>query len=148
MSTLAEDTGVPIAVAAEQIGVHPRTLRRYIADGRLNAVRYTSQVVRIHKADLDVFLEGNIRVVTGTGICYVPRQDQPVRPEVVNGMSFLSYKGGERRATASGGRLYRVRKISEGKWAAERMEKRRWAFLGFAPTSDAAEGVANDTEFT
>lgn len=69
----ADETGLPIAVAAETLGIHPRTLRRYIGDGRIHAVRYTSQVVRILQSEIDAFLEHNIRIDTGTGTCYVPR---------------------------------------------------------------------------
>lgn len=75
-----EDTGMPISEAADQLGIHPRTLRRYISDGRLVATRYTSQVVRIHQEDLEEFLENNIRMVTGVGTCYVPRLEPKPQP--------------------------------------------------------------------
>lgn len=70
----ADETGLPIQAAAERLGIHPRTLRRYISDGRLTAVRYTSQVVRIKLAELERFQDQNIRIETGTGTCYVPEQ--------------------------------------------------------------------------
>lgn len=76
----AEETGLPIAAAAEMLGIHPRTLRRYISDGRLRAIRYTTQVVRIQRDEIEAFLEGNIRVETGTGTCYVPRQPDAPAP--------------------------------------------------------------------
>lgn len=77
----AEDTGLPIQAAAERLGIHPRTLRRYISDGRLTAVRYTSQVVRIKLSELERFLGENIRIETGTGTCYVPdREAQAPKP--------------------------------------------------------------------
>ena len=62
-----------IAAAAEQLGVHPRTLRRYIRDERLPVLRLSAQVVRIEPEDIERFLADNIRVTTGTGTCYVPR---------------------------------------------------------------------------
>lgn len=68
-----EETWLSIAEAAEKLGVHPRTLRRYIGDGKLEAQRLSSQIVRILDADLNEFLEENVKVTTGTGTCYVPR---------------------------------------------------------------------------
>lgn len=67
-----EDSWVSIAQAAEQLGIHPRTLRRYIRQGRLTVLRLTPQVVRIKPEDLFAFREENIKVTTGTGTCYVP----------------------------------------------------------------------------
>ena len=40
---------------ADQLGVHPETVRRLIHDGRLDAVR-VGRVLRIHSSELDVFL--------------------------------------------------------------------------------------------
>lgn len=75
-----EDTWVSIADAAEQLGVHARTLRRYIKDGKLSVLRLSPQVVRIKPEELERFLDSNIRITTGTGICYVPRtKDTPAR---------------------------------------------------------------------
>lgn len=67
-----EDSWVSIAQAAEQLGIHPRTLRRYIRQGRLTVVRLSPQVVRIKPEDLSLFRDDNIKVTTGTGTCYVP----------------------------------------------------------------------------
>lgn len=67
-----------IAEAAEQLEIHPRTLRRYIKDGRLTVMRLSQQVVRIRPEDLFRFRDQNIKVNTGTGICYVPRDEEPV----------------------------------------------------------------------
>lgn len=64
-----------IAQAAEQLGIHPRTLRRYIRQGRLTVVRLSPQVVRIKPEDLFQFREENIKVTTGTGTCYVPQPE-------------------------------------------------------------------------
>lgn len=78
---MAEETGLPIAAAADKLGIHPRTLRRYISDGRLTAIRYTSQVVRISEAELLRFQDDNLKIETGTGTCYVPRPaDEPAHP--------------------------------------------------------------------
>lgn len=71
--TATEDAWVSIATAAEQLGVHPRTLRRYIRDEKLSVLRLSPQVVRISQVDIDTFLEDNIKVTTGTGNCYVPK---------------------------------------------------------------------------
>lgn len=73
MSTpTTEADWVSIATAAEQLGVHPRTLRRYIRDEKLSVLRLSPQVVRISQRDIDQFLQENIKVTTGTGNCYVP----------------------------------------------------------------------------
>lgn len=40
---------------ADQLGVHPETIRRLIHDGRLEAIR-VGRVLRIHAAELDQFL--------------------------------------------------------------------------------------------
>lgn len=72
-----ESSWVSIAQAAEQLGIHPRTLRRYIRDGRLTVMRLSAQVVRIRPEDLTAFRDDNIRIETGTGTCYVPRVEEP-----------------------------------------------------------------------
>lgn len=45
-----------IEQAADIIGVHPRTLTRWVTDGALKAVRLPSGRYRIQRADLDAFL--------------------------------------------------------------------------------------------
>lgn len=72
-SATREDTWVSIAQAAEQLGVHPRTLRRYIRDERLMVLRLSPQVVRIRPEDIERFVAENMKVETGTGTCYVVR---------------------------------------------------------------------------
>lgn len=42
--------------AAEYAGVHPRTLRRYIAAGRLTGYRLGPRVIRIDADELDALL--------------------------------------------------------------------------------------------
>lgn len=66
-----------IADAAEELGIHPRTLRRYIRDGRLSVMRLSPQVVRITPEALQGFRDENIKIETGTGTCYVPRAEEP-----------------------------------------------------------------------
>lgn len=82
-ATTDAEIGLTIDAAAEKLGIHPRTLRRYVSDGRLSTVRYTSQIVRISHQEMDRFLADNLKVVNGTGVCYVPRQppEQPVKPK-------------------------------------------------------------------
>jgi excisionase family DNA binding protein len=67
---------VSINDAAEQLGVHPRTLRRYIKDGRLKVQRLSTQVVRIRPEDITAFKDENLLIKTGVGTCWVsePRQ--------------------------------------------------------------------------
>lgn len=61
-----------IEEAAAVLGVNPRTLRRYIRDGRVPAYAFSSQVVRLELGDLEKFMAESLRVETGTGTCYVP----------------------------------------------------------------------------
>lgn len=67
-----EETWLSISEAAKQLEVHPRTLRRYIRDGKLNVLRLSHQVVRVRVEDIEAFLDDHIKVETGTGTCYVP----------------------------------------------------------------------------
>ena len=46
---------VSVRDVAQQLGVHPETIRRLIHDGRLDAVR-VGRVLRVHRAALDGFL--------------------------------------------------------------------------------------------
>lgn len=41
-----------ITQAAEYLNVHPRTVRRYIADGRLRAVRVGPRLLRVERNSL------------------------------------------------------------------------------------------------
>lgn len=41
---------------ANSLGVHDRTVRRWIAEGRLKALRPSTRVIRIDPAELDRFL--------------------------------------------------------------------------------------------
>lgn len=45
-----------LAEAADEIGVSDRTLRRYIASGRLPVIRINRRVLRIHPDAMDKFL--------------------------------------------------------------------------------------------
>jgi excisionase family DNA binding protein len=56
--SLAEDHGEPLYTVrqvADQLGVHPETIRRLIHDGRLDAVR-VGRVLRVDGTALDGFL--------------------------------------------------------------------------------------------
>ncbi|MDX6402381.1 MAG: Helix-turn-helix domain [Gaiellaceae bacterium] len=57
VSSLNEDPPglVSVREVADQLGVHPETIRRLIHDGRLDAVR-VGRVLRVHRAALDSFL--------------------------------------------------------------------------------------------
>lgn len=77
-----EETWLSISEAAGLLGVHPRTLRRYIRDGKLGVLRLSPQVVRIRSEDIDSFLGENIKVTTGTGTCYVPKPGDSQRKPV------------------------------------------------------------------
>jgi excisionase family DNA binding protein len=49
------ETLVSVREVAEQLGVHPETIRRLIHDGRMDAVR-VGRVLRVHRAAVDSFL--------------------------------------------------------------------------------------------
>ncbi|KUH99270.1 helix-turn-helix domain-containing protein [Mycobacterium sp. IS-3022] len=44
--------------AAARLGVHPMTIRRYIAAGRLRAYRLGPRLVRIHAEDVERLRQG------------------------------------------------------------------------------------------
>lgn len=44
---------IPLRDAAAQLGVHPRTLRRYITEGRITGYRIGDRRVVLDVADLD-----------------------------------------------------------------------------------------------
>lgn len=46
-----------IKTAANRVGVHPNTIREWIAAGTLKAYRYGERIVRINPADLDAIAE-------------------------------------------------------------------------------------------
>lgn len=47
---------VSIAEAAEYLGVSPKTIRRYIAAGRLTGYRTGPRLIRVDRNDLDAML--------------------------------------------------------------------------------------------
>jgi len=49
------DSLVSVRDVADQLGVHPETIRRLIHDGRLDAVR-VGRVLRVHREAVDKFL--------------------------------------------------------------------------------------------
>ena len=49
------DSLVSVRDVADQLGVHPETIRRLIHDGRLDAVR-VGRVLRVHRDAVDTFL--------------------------------------------------------------------------------------------
>lgn len=55
-----ENKWLSIQEAAEELGVNPRTIRRYIRLGRLEVSRISNKVVRIRLADLDRLMEDNV----------------------------------------------------------------------------------------
>jgi hypothetical protein len=48
---------VPLSVAAESIGFNPKTLRRYIAAGRLKAYRVGAKAIRVDLDDVAELLK-------------------------------------------------------------------------------------------
>ena len=49
------DSLVSVRDVADQLGVHPETIRRLIHDGRLDAVR-VGRVLRVHREAVEKFL--------------------------------------------------------------------------------------------
>lgn len=52
-------THISINQAADRAGVHPRTVRRWIATGALPAYKMGPKLVRIDVADLDAFFRSH-----------------------------------------------------------------------------------------
>lgn len=46
-----------LSVAAEYANVHPRTIRRYIAGGRLNAYRVGPRLIKVDLNELEAIFE-------------------------------------------------------------------------------------------
>ncbi len=46
-----------LAVAAQIANVHPRTIRRYIAAGRLNAVRVGPRLIKVDLNELEAIFQ-------------------------------------------------------------------------------------------
>ncbi|MCV7204656.1 excisionase family DNA-binding protein [Mycolicibacterium peregrinum] len=44
---------IPLTEAAKRLGVHYRTIRRWIAEGRIDAVRVGPRMLKIDAAQLD-----------------------------------------------------------------------------------------------
>lgn len=74
-----ENTWLSIQEAADHLGVNPRTVRRYMRLGRLEASRVSNKVVRIRLADLDRFMDSNVPAKPKEQ-APVPHAPQPVRP--------------------------------------------------------------------
>ena len=56
MSSAGGDPGlVSVREVADQLGVHPETIRRLIHDGQLDAVR-VGRVLRVHRETINSFL--------------------------------------------------------------------------------------------
>lgn len=60
ITTDRENKWLSIQEAAEELGVNPRTVRRYIRLGRLDVSRISNKVVRIRLADIDRFMETGV----------------------------------------------------------------------------------------
>ncbi|AZS06826.1 helix-turn-helix DNA binding protein [Mycobacterium phage Raela] len=68
-----ENTWLSIAEAAEYLGVNPRTVRRYMRLGRLEASRVSNKVVRIRLADIDRFMEQNVTKPSAAEVAPEPK---------------------------------------------------------------------------
>lgn len=81
-----ENTWLSIQEAADHLGVNPRTVRRYMRLGRLEASRISNKVVRIRLADLDRFMEQNLpaakkaAAAAAEGHAVDPRSPRPAKP--------------------------------------------------------------------
>jgi len=79
-ATDRENLWLSIQEAAEQLGVNPRTVRRYIRLGRIDVSRISNKVVRVRQADIDRFME------TGVGkaatVVDLGETEPKVEPEV------------------------------------------------------------------
>lgn len=48
---------VSIPVAAEEFGVHPKTLRRYISAGRITGYRFGPRMIRVDMGEIDALMQ-------------------------------------------------------------------------------------------
>lgn len=78
----AESSWLTIQDAADQLGIHSRTLRRYMREDRIKVMRLSQQVVRIRPEDLMEFRDRYARIDTKVGTCYVPYPDDVAPVEV------------------------------------------------------------------
>jgi excisionase family DNA binding protein len=49
-------TLIPIGAAAARVGLNHRTIRRYIAEGKLRAYRVGDRLIRVDQADVDALV--------------------------------------------------------------------------------------------
>ena len=75
-----ENTWLSIQEAADHLGVNPRTVRRYMRLGRLEASRVSNKVVRIRLADLDRFMDSNVPAKKEPEVEPVVTQTHAVKP--------------------------------------------------------------------
>lgn len=57
---------------ADALQVDPRTVRRYVSQGRLNVQRFSGTVVRVYNDDLERFQRENLRLELPRGATWVP----------------------------------------------------------------------------
>lgn len=55
----ARSTYISLTAFAEDLGVSDRTVRRWIAQGRLKAIRPSERVIRIHRDEAARFIAAN-----------------------------------------------------------------------------------------
>lgn len=77
-----ENKWLSIQEAAEELGVNPRTVRRYIRLGRLDVSRISNKVVRIRLADIDRFMETGVSAKAEPTPETTP--EEPARPRGVH----------------------------------------------------------------
>lgn len=49
-------------------GVSPRTIRRWVADGRLNPVRLSSKIVRFRETEVNALIKSSENQKSGEGV--------------------------------------------------------------------------------
>jgi len=75
------DELLTVAEAAALLKVTRHTVYRWIAEGRLPAVRYSRRVVRVRRADLERHSEPRVTALRETGLAYEARSGQDVAAE-------------------------------------------------------------------
>ena len=50
---------ITIKQAANQLKVHPNTIRNFIDNGKLKVIKISARVIRIRQSDLDAIKAGN-----------------------------------------------------------------------------------------
>jgi len=78
---IAQDELLTVGEVAKLLKVSPHTIYRWIADGRLRAVRYSQRVLRVRRSDVDAPPHARIA------------ETEPMSPPKGSGQALLRFAG-------------------------------------------------------